>query len=86
MNDNDDKQIKRRINAFRLTDDLINDVKNKNFQNERRLEKFKDFQVNENNELTYQPTGQIVASPASRENIVKQIYSEYLKHIRKTIF
>ena len=77
MNDNDDKQIKRRINAFRLTDDLISNIKTKNFQNERHLEKFKDFQLNENNELTYQPTGQIVASPASRENIVQQIYDEY---------
>ena len=46
MNDNDDKQIKRRINAFRLTDDLINDVKNKNFKNEKMREKFKDFEVN----------------------------------------
>ena len=77
MNDNDDKQIKRRINAFRLTDDLISNIKTKNFQNERHLEKFKDFQLNENNELTYQPTGQIVASPASRENIVQQIYDIY---------
>ena len=77
MNDNDDKQIKRRINAFRLTDDLINDVKNKNFKNEKMREKFKDFEVNENNELTYQPTGQIVASPASREIIVQKIYNEW---------
>ena len=72
-----DKQIKRRINAFRFTDDLISNIKNKNFQNEKIFEKFKDFEVNENNELTYQPTGQIVASPASRENIVQQIYDEY---------
>ena len=77
MNDNDDKQIKRRINAFRLTDDLISNIKNKNFQNEKIFEKFKDFQLNKNNELTYQPTGQIVASPASRENIVQQIYDIY---------
>ena len=77
MNDIDDKNIKRKLNAFRFTDDLISNIKTKNFQNERHLEKFKDFEVNENNELTYQPTGQIVASPASRENIVQRIYNEY---------
>ena len=60
MNDNNDKQIKRRINAYQFTDDFINDVKNKIFHNEKMREKFKDFQVYEKNELTYQPTGQIV--------------------------
>ena len=77
MNDIDGNQIKRRINAYRFTDDLIRDIKTKNLKNEKMREKFKDFEVNEKNELTYQPTGQIVASPASRENIVKQIYNEY---------
>ena len=34
MNNNDAKQIKRKINAFRFTDDKINDIKNNNFHNE----------------------------------------------------
>jgi len=66
MNDNNDKQIKRRINAYRFTDELIRNIKSKIFDNEKMREKFKNFEVNEKNELTYQPTGQIVASPESR--------------------
>ena len=35
MNDNYDKQIKRRINAYQFTVDLINDIKNNNFNDEK---------------------------------------------------
>ena len=46
MNNNNDPQIKRKLNAFRFTDDLIRDIKTKNFPNEKMREKFKDFEVN----------------------------------------
>ena len=47
MNNNDNKNIKRKLNAFRFTDDLIRDIKKNNFPNEKMREKFKDFEVNE---------------------------------------
>ena len=70
-----DVQIKRRLNAYRFTDATINNLK-ENIRNKTIPIKYQGFIIF-NNELIYQPTGQIVANPETREKIVNDIYKEF---------
>ena len=69
-------QLKRRLNAFRFTNETISNLKNC-IRNNAVPEKYQGFTVNEKNDLVYQSTGQIVASPETREKIVNDIYKEF---------
>jgi hypothetical protein len=72
-----DIQLKRRINSYKFTEDIIHNIIANNLPSKKLQEKFKDFTSNNNNDLVYNPTGQIVASPNDREKIVNNIYNEF---------